>query len=161
MQTQDRPHTITLDEQESKYGIKRANFVPVIPRRDVPAAPINATVSHAIDATPSATQHVEMRTNAIDRALGFMIATLPLCVAFGGVVLGVCVLGFGVPILSLPALVILFTVFATTWTVAYLYTLQISAEGVSMYEAQSKWDVIREEQRLRWQAWLLERRGDD
>ena len=165
MDVQDRPRTITLDEQADRYGITRrahpTNLVLETPRRAAAtAAPINAAVVHTIDTTPSATQHVELRTNAIDRALGFMIATSPLAAGFGVVVLGVVVLGFGVPILSLPALVILFSVFAVVWTVAYLYTLSISAEGVSMYEAQSKWDIIRTEQAMRWQAWMLDRRGE-
>jgi hypothetical protein len=73
------------------------------------------------------------------------------------VVVGICVLGFSVPLLSLPTLVITFTVFAVVWTIAYLYSLHISAEGVSLYEAQERWGVIKTEQQMRWQAWRLER----
>jgi hypothetical protein len=54
-------------------------------------------------------------------------------------------------------LVITFTVFAVVWTIAYLYSLHISAEGVSLYEAQERWGVIKTEQQMRWQAWRLER----
>lgn len=151
--------TITLEEQE-RMGLRtqRQHFVPVVARREpAPAAPINAAITHTIDAAPSATQHIELRTSAVDRALGFMIATAPLAAGFAVVVVGICVLGFGVPLLSLPTLIITFTVFAIVWTIAYLYTLSISAEGVSLYEAQEKWGVVRTEQMLRWQAWLLER----
>lgn len=153
--------TITLEQQEA-MGLRqpRRNYITPaasLPRRDVPAAPVNAEVNHTIDAAPVSTQHVEMKTSAVDRALGFLIATLPLCGAFAITVVGIVVLGFGVPLMSLPTLVIAFIVFVTVWIVAYLYTLYVSAEGVAMYEAQSKWDVIRTEQMLRWKAWLLER----
>lgn len=144
--------TVTLEEQV-KMGLRnppKSRFTPVLARREPPAAPINASVTHTIDATPSATQHIELRTSAVDRALGFAIATSPLAAGFAVVVVGICVLGFGVPMLSLPTLIITFTVFATVWTIAYLYTLSISAEGVSMYEAQEKWNILREEQRRRW-----------
>lgn len=150
---------VTIEEQE-RMGLRtprQNNFVPVAMRRETPPAPINATVTHTIDATPSATQHIEVRTSAVDRALGFMLATAPLCAGFAVVVVGICVLGFGVPLLSLPTLVITFTVFAIVWCIAYLYTLHLSAEGVSMYEAQERWNIIKTEQQFRWHAWLLER----
>lgn len=133
------------------------NYVATIPRQDGAPAPINAEVIHTIDAQPNATQHVELRTSAIDRAVGFMIATAPLCFGFAVAVVGIVVLGFGVPLVSVATLVIVFTVFAVVWTVAYLYTLSISAEGVSLFEAQEKWAIIRTEQQLRWQAWFLDR----
>ena len=156
---EDTARTITLSEQ-MQNGMRRTmptNFVPVAMQREAPAAPINAEVVHTINATPSATQHIELRTSAVDRALGFAIATSPLAAGFAVVVVGICVLGFGVPLLSLPTLIITFTVFAIVWTIAYLYTLSISAEGVSMFEAQERWGVIKTEQQLRWQAWLLDR----
>lgn len=152
--------TVTLEEQ-AQMGMRRhapTNFVPVAMQREqATPAPINAEVVHTINATPSATQHIELRTSAVDRALGFAIATSPLAAGFAVVVVGICVLGFGVPLLSLPTLIITFTVFAIVWTIAYLYTLSISAEGVSMFEAQERWGVIKTEQQLRWQAWLLDR----
>jgi hypothetical protein len=44
----------------------------------------------------------------------------------------------------------------------YCYTLSISAEGVSHYEARNKWAVIREEQRRRWQHYerLTDQEGE-
>lgn len=148
--------TVTV-EQQVAMGLRTQprNFVQVQPvqQRNLPSAPINAQVVHTIDATPSATQHIELRTSAVDRALGFAIATAPLASLFAVVVMAICALGFGVPLLGLPMLVIVATVFAVVWTVAYLYTLSISAEGVSLYEAQERWGVIREEQRLRWAQW--------
>ena len=159
MQEEGNMETITVEEQ-TRMGLRTpaaSRFTPALVRREAaPAPPINANISHTIDVPPSATQHVELRTSAVDRALGFAIATSPLAAGFAVVVVGICALGFGVPLLSLPTLVIAFTVFAVVWTVAYLYTLSISAEGVSMYEAQQRWGVIRDEHRMRWQAWFLE-----
>lgn len=147
--------TVTIEEQVA-MGLRTParNFVPVATqRRSMPPAPINAQVVHTIDAQPNATQHIELRTSAVDRALGFAIATAPLAALFSVVVMAICALGFGVPLVGLPMLVIVATVFAVVWTIAYLYTLSISAEGVSLYEAQEKWGILREEQRRRWEQW--------
>lgn len=112
--------------------------------------PINSQVAHVIDAAPVATQHVEMRTSAVDRALGFLIASVPLYGGFALVVVLVCVFFAGVPFLSLPTLVIFWLSFVAAWIIGYCYTLSVSAEGVSHYESRQKWDVIKEEQRRRW-----------
>jgi hypothetical protein len=144
--------TITIEQQES-MGLRRPSqkFVPAGPvRRDLPAMPLNASVNHTIDAAPVATQHVEMKTSAIDRSLGFLIASVPLYAGFALLVLLVSIFFGGVPFLSLPALVIFWLSFVAAWVVGYAYTLSISAEGVSHYESRQKWAVIREEQRRRW-----------
>lgn len=143
---------ITLEEQES-MGLRRPQqkFVPAGPaRRDLPLMPINANVNHTIDAAPVATQHVEMRTSAVDRSLGFLIASVPLYAGFALLVLLVSIFFAGVPFLSLPALVIFWLSFVAAWIIGYCYTLSVSAEGVSHYEARQKWGVIKEEQRRRW-----------
>lgn len=160
MQEEGNMETITVEEQ-TRMGLRTpgvARFTPALARRETaPAPPINANISHIIDVTPSATQHVELRTSSVDRSLSFVIDISPLAAGFAVTVVGICVVGFGVPLLSLPALVITFTVFAVVYAIAYLYRLHISAEGVSMYEAQQRWGTIRDEQRFRWQAWFLER----
>ena len=142
--------TITIEQQEG-MGLRRPSqkFVPAAPlaRRQAPAMPLNASVNHTIDAAPVATQHVEMRTSAVDRSLGFLIASVPLYAGFALVVLLVSVFFAGVPFLSLPALVIFWLSFVAAWIVGYTYTLSVSAEGVSRYEATQKWAVIREEQK--------------
>jgi hypothetical protein len=146
-------NTITIEEQES-MGLRRpqSKYVPAGPvRRDLPAMPLNASVNHTIDAAPVATQHVEMKTSAVDRSLGFLIASVPLYAGFALLVLLVSIFFSGVPLLSLPALVIFWLSFVAAWVVGYCYTLSVSAEGVSHYEARNKWAVIREEQRRRWE----------
>lgn len=143
----------TVDEQE-EAGYRRPSqkFVPAGPvRRDLPAMPINASVNHTIDAAPVATQHVEMKTSAVDRSLGFLIASVPLYGGFALLVLLVSIFFAGVPLLSLSALVIFWLSFVAAWIIGYAYTLSVSAEGVSHYEARQKWAVIKEEQRRRWE----------
>ena len=144
---------ITLEQQRAQ-GLRPSSqkFVPAGPvRRDLPAMPINASVNHVIDVAPVATQHVEMRTSAVDRSLGFLIASVPLYAGFALLVLLVSIFFAGVPFLSLPALVIFWLSFVLAWLLGYAYTLSVSAEGVSHYEARQKWGVIKEEQRRRWQ----------
>jgi hypothetical protein len=145
--------TITIEQQEG-MGLRRpqSKYVPAAPlaRRPVPAMPLNASVNHTIDAAPVATQHVEMRTSAVDRSLGFLIASVPLYAGFALLVLLVSIFFGGVPFLSLPALVIFWLSFVAAWIIGYAYTLSISAEGVSHYESRQKWAVIREEQKRRW-----------
>jgi hypothetical protein len=145
--------TITIEQQEG-MGLRRPSqkFVPAGPvRRQIPPPPLNASVNHTIDAAPVATQHVEMKTSAVDRSLGFLIASVPLYAGFALLVLLVSIFFSGVPLLSLPALVIFWLSFVAAWVVGYCYTLSVSAEGVSHYEARNKWAVIREEQRRRWE----------
>jgi hypothetical protein len=134
-------------------GIRKrsSNFVPAIPgRRELPAMPINAEINHTIDAPLSATQHIEVRTSSVDRAAGFLLASVPLYLAFATAVVAVVVFGFQVPLASLATLTIFMLTFVAAWVVGYTYTLSVSAEGVSLLEAKSKWDVIRYEQQRRW-----------
>ena len=106
--------------------------------------------SHVLDVPPTATQHIEVKTSSVDRAKGFLIANVPLFAAFAlGVVL-VAWVGAGVPIASVDALVTFWLAFVLAWLVGYVYTLSMSAEGIAMFEARSKWRVIEREQRERW-----------
>lgn len=142
-----------ISPYSNRYGTG-ANFVAAeitttAKRGPVQMLPVQDT-SHALDVPLSATQHIEMRTSAVDRAKGFLIANVPLFAAFA---LGVWLLS-GVfalaPWFSITALVIFWLSFVLAWLVSYVYTLAVSAEGVALYESRQKWSVIREEQRRRW-----------
>lgn len=106
--------------------------------------------SHVIDVQPSAQHIVTMKTSARDRAEGFLIATVPLFAAFALAIVLISVFFFSVPFMSLTALVIYWLAFVAAWLLAYVYTLAISAEGIAMYEAKQKWNVIKREQQERW-----------
>ena len=145
---------VTIDEQEA-MGLRR-------PRREmVQPAPVTQAIvrrmpteinqtSHTIDVQPSAQHYVEMRTSAKDRAQGFLIATVPLFAAFALAIVLISVFFFSVPFMSLTALVIYWLAFVAAWLVAYVYTLAVSAEGIAMFEARQKWNVIKREQEERW-----------
>jgi len=106
--------------------------------------------AHAIDVAPTATQHVEMRTSAVDRALGFLIANVPLFAAFSLVVVLAAINLHGSPLLSWFAFNWFWCTFSLSWLVSYVVTLAISAEGVAFFEAWMKWRIISREQERRW-----------
>ena len=133
--------------------LSRANYVPAPICREAPALPIEAEIVHTIDAVPNATQHIEMKTSAVDRAQGFLIASVPMYMLFGTAVVALCVLGWNVPLYSLATLTIFTLAFLAAWVVGYAWTLHVSAEGVSLYEAKQKWAIIEREQSERWAAW--------
>jgi hypothetical protein len=147
-----RPEIITIEQQRAE-GLTRTttHFVPAAPaRRDAPPMPVNSQVAHVIDAQPTATQHIEMRTSAVDRAKGFLIASVPLYAAFALAVVAVVVVGWRVPVFSLATVIIFWLSFVAAWIVGYAYTLSVSAEGVSLFEARSKWRILEREQQYRW-----------
>jgi hypothetical protein len=105
---------------------------------------------HTIDVPLAATQHIEMKTSAVDRSKGFLIANVPL---FGAFALGVWLLSgllTNAPLFSFLGLCILWGSFVLAWLASYAYTLHTSAEGTAHYEARAKWRIIAEEQRRRW-----------
>lgn len=129
--------------------LAKRNYVANIPVTQA-APPLKGEIVHTINAAPLATQHVEVKTSAVDRAKGFLIASVPLYLTFAAAVVAVVVFGFSVPLASLATLTIFFLSFTAAWVVGYCYTLQTSAEGVALYEAKQKWATIRDEQRWRW-----------
>lgn len=164
--TMTRPTTTRTDIdriQEAKRYSAAANYVSALPARRPAGTQIvpRYEVAHHIDAPLSATQHVEMRTSAVDRSKGFLLASVPLYAAFAlGVVL-VAVLFAGVPFWSFWAFATFWLSFVLAWVWGYRETLMRSAEGVAFYESQRKWDVIAEEQRRRWEHYEQLVRGDE
>lgn len=147
--------TVSRAEQESMGMVKRgfvapAEIVSVAKRGPAHVIPVQDT-RHSIDVPMQATQHIEMKTSAVDRSKGFLLANVPLFAAFA---VGVWLLSGAfalAPWFSITALLIFWLSFVLAWLASYAYTLHMSAEGVSMFEARSKWRVIREEQRRRWE----------
>lgn len=136
---------VTLEEQE-RMGLRRPRQQMIEPAPQPPAVVRRLTPAEraefVIDVPPSATQVVEVRTNAVDRAKGHLIATVPLFV-FVGFVVDLLVYQFAdYPLLSIPSVLILSSVTVICWFGSWLYTLSISAEAVTKYEAKRKWDVI-------------------
>jgi len=150
-------NTVSIEEQRAQ-GLLRRNYTPAAPteitavakRGPATVLPVQDT-RHTIDVPLAATQHIEMKTSAVDRSKGFLIANVPL---FGAFALGVWLLsGFltTLPLFSFAGLVVMWSSFVLAWLASYAYTLHTSAEGTAHYEARQKWAVIREEQRRRWE----------
>lgn len=123
------------------------------------AAELNQ-VSHVLDVPITATQHVEMRTSAVDRAKGFLIANVPLFAAFALVVVLAAINLHGSPLLSWFAFNVFWSVFTLTWLISYIVTLAVSAEGVAWMEAHRKLRILEKEQDRRWQYYLDNERGE-
>ncbi len=122
-----------------------AKYEPTSPTR---YQPVQAQQPMVVDITPSSTQHVEVKTSAVDRAQGFLIASVPRTFAFA---LTITILSIAVGGVTLAAsFVILFSVFSVVELISYAITLLLSAEGVSFYEARQKWQVVKREQMNRW-----------
>lgn len=121
----------------------------ILPARPLRPADLN-TVNHTLDVQPSSVYHVEMRTSAVDRSTGFLIATVPL---YGGLGAGFVLIGalfWNLPVFSFAALVVFWSGFIGAWFLSYVFTLIVSAEGIAMFEAIMKWYVIVREQTERW-----------
>ena len=118
------------------------------PRMEV--LPVQET-RHTIDVPLQSTTNIEMKTSAVDRSLGFLIANVPLFSAFA---IGVWLLSGLIsssPLFSFLGLCILWSSFVLAWLASYAYTLHTSAEGTAHFEARQKWAVIKDEQKRRWE----------
>lgn len=151
------PATVTRESQEAmglvtkrSSGPTGKNLVLANPPQRVLAPRTEHAVTHTIDVPLSATQHVETRTSHVDRAKGYLISSVPLFASYGVGAVLIAWVGFAVPIMSIPALVIFWLTFAAIWGVSYLVNIGISAEGVAFFEAWRKWRVIEREQAERW-----------
>lgn len=138
----------------------QASYVPALRKPQTVDIGQNYQIGHTIDAPLSSTQHVEMRTSAVDRSKGFLLASVPLYAAFalGVVLMGVLFTGY--PFWSFWSFAIFWLSFVLAWAWGYWQTLEKSAEGVAHYEARQKWGVIKDEHRRRWDHYerLMEER---
>ncbi len=149
---QHKSDSVSYEEQRQMGLIRPANnFVraEIVPQaRTIPAA--LSAVNHTISVPATATQHIEVKTNSVDRAKGFLIAGVPLYMAYGVGMLILAVALFDTPVLSFTGFIIFWLSFVGAWAWGYFQTLRTSAEGVAYYEAKRKWDVIEREQSERW-----------
>jgi len=84
-----------------------------------------------------------------DRAVGFTISTTGLAAigGVGGVLLAV--VGWQVPILSVPALAIFFVIAALVWATAWLFYSAASADGIGLLSVLLHYRLLRHEQKER------------
>lgn len=98
---------------------------------------------------PAASLSSEVSGSYQDRAKGFQIATLPIAVAFGGGSALVALLGFGVPLLSLPMLGVFWLAFLAWWLMGWFIHHLFSADGVALLHTLKGWQYLEREQRAR------------
>jgi hypothetical protein len=121
---------------------KRDNFVPannpppvqIISPTDLPPAPIS-------DPYPLSSFR--------DRSHGFVLATAPLAAATGFVVLLIGITSFGIPVLSVAALLLSLAGFTVAWLISYLAHVAISVEGSLFLHVAMTWRLLFLEARER------------
>jgi hypothetical protein len=106
----------------------------IITPTDLPPAPISEPMPYS---------------GHLDRARGFTLATAPLAAATGLVVLLIAVTAFGVPVLSVMALLLALGGFAGTWLAALIAYQMISVEGALFYHVVMTWRLLFLESRER------------
>ena len=133
-----------------------SNYVPALrdpaPRvveveiaRELPAAPITPPMPYS---------------NHIDRARGFSVATAPLAGVVGFIVLLIGISAFGVPLLSVGALLLALAGFAVTWLIAYGLHTFVSADGALFIHTIFTWGYLRREQTSRLKRYASLHEGD-
>lgn len=128
------------------------NYVAALARVEPPPKPKEYLVPQQTLSFPmTSTQVTSIDTNAVDRAKGGLIASIPrtFSMAITASILSIIMGGVGVIV----ALLILFCVFSVLELVSYYITLLFSADGIAMYEARRKWDAIDREQLERWKRY--------
>ena len=102
--------------------------------RELPSAPISAPMPYS---------------GHVDRAKGFSIATGPLAAVVGFIVLLIGISAFGVPLLSVGALLLALAGFAVTWLIAYALHVFVSTDGALVIHVVMGWNYLKKEQRER------------
>ena len=123
------------------YRDAQSNFVPALREpppvvevetiRELPTAPISLPMPYS---------------SHVDRAKGFAVTTMPLAAATSLVVLLIGITAFGVPVLSVAALLLSLAGFSLTWLVAYIAHTLISADGALVLHTLLGWQYLRREQ---------------
>jgi hypothetical protein len=110
--------------------------------RELPTAPISAPMPYS---------------GHVDRAKGFSLATAPLAGVAGFIVLLIGISAFGVPLLSVGALLLALVGFAVTWLIAYGLHTFVSADGALFIHTIFAWNFLRREQTERIRRYGLNR----
>lgn len=90
-----------------------------------------------------------MQTSAVDRAHAFNISTMGLSAITGIGGLLIAVVGWGVPLLSVSALAVLFLAAGAVWGLAWLWYAAASPDGIGLIRVLLGYRLLRHEQRAR------------
>lgn len=114
--------------------------------RDLPQAPNTVLLPHA---------------GYEDRARGFSIAIAPLSAVVGIVAALIGISAFGVPVLSVAALLLALAGFAIVWLIAFVAHMIISPDGAVFLHTVFMWNHIKREQRERFRRYGMKGRNDE
>lgn len=138
---------------------RRDTFVPALrdsePRRPV----VVVEEGRELPAPPLAAPMP--RSGHRDRAEGFVVATMPLAVVSGLVAALVGITAFGVPLLSVVALLLTLGGFALVWLVAFIAHMLISPDGALFTHVWLTWRYLRAEQKERHERYRRLERGHE
>lgn len=121
------------------------SLAPIVPQRVEVLPP----AQHELQQVQPVQVVQRMDTSAVDRARGFTLASVPLAAALGFVAFLAAVGLFGVPWLSLAAVLVLFGTFAGVWLVAWIWHMSASPDGVALWMVLLHYRLLRHEQRAR------------
>jgi len=99
----------------------------ILPPLALPPAPITEPMPHSSHS---------------DRAHGFVLVTAPLAAATGLVVLLVAISAFGLPVLSVAALLVALAGFTAAWLVAYALHVFVSSDGALFLHVILMWRLL-------------------
>jgi hypothetical protein len=117
------------------------NFVAP-PRQDV----YDIQQVNGIPTSPVGYTLTTNQTSELDRAHAFVTVTFPASLAVGVVALLIGILGFRVPFLSIPALLILIFGMSLVWFAAWFIYLWFSPVGMSFFHLRKSWQEREREQ---------------
>lgn len=142
----------------SKVYHKHDNFVPAL--RDPQPHIIEVETPRDLPAPPPTV--LLPQAGYKDRSIGFSIATGPLAAATGFVVLLIGITAFGVPVLSVAALLLALAGFTVAWLIAYIVHTIVSPDGSTFAHVVLTWAYLGREQRERHKRYarLHEKQGN-
>ena len=156
--TWSAPRRMTREDQE-QAGLLVRQVAPANFTAPEPAAPI---VRRSVDElqvpelpdwqrlppAPESSVTV-LKTSYTDKAKGYTLVTLPLSLAGAGLAVLIVTVGFGVPVFSLAALLVAWTVFAGAWLAGWLAVVFVSGDGAALFTSWRAWRVVEREQSMR------------
>lgn len=132
----------------NKYS-ERNNYVAAPPAPVVRRVEILPPEHSEIELAQPSTTIQQLRTSHVDRAKGFNISTAGLAgiVGLGGVLMAA--VGWSIPLWSLTALALFFSLAMVVWAGAWAWWNLASPDGVSVLSVLLHYRLLRHEQRAR------------
>ena len=135
-------------------------FVPAVRRHRIDL-PQPTNEEYALRAPQGATQHVELRTSMTDRAVGHLIANVPMLAVIAILTPVLWRMAAAAPISTGFAMTLWFITFAVMWGGSWALSLVMSAEGIGLISELLKWKLLFREQAHRWDHYERMNRYDD